>query len=93
MTSLIQAKCFQCENFETALALGDWPDTRRSPRVEGTVAYFCAAFPEGDGIPGEVLLWDEPHTSPREDQEGEFIFSPTIALVEANPLPEDGVRS
>ena len=88
MTSPIQSKCLQCEHFRGFQALGSNPDENLTDKEGASFVYFCEAFPGGEGIPSEVVFWDEPHTSPRDDQEGDFVFSTTAALQRANPVPD-----
>lgn len=86
MTSPNPVKCNQCLHFFR-------PEIENDPKLpsrregETRLLYLCEAFPDGEGIPLEVLLWNEPHVSQRSDQEGDFVFETTPELIEANPVP------
>lgn len=56
----IQTKCFDCKHF------------KKYYYENGKFIYTCRAFPKG--IPGEIILWDQPHVDVRPDQRGNFIF-------------------
>lgn len=37
---------------------------------------FCEAFPDGDGIPDEILYGGNDHSKPIEGQKNEIVFKP-----------------
>ncbi len=60
MTAII-FKCGDCKHFR--------------PRKKGDEYIFCDAFPDGTGIPEEILFDDFDHTKPYKGDHG-IIFAP-----------------
>lgn len=46
----------------------------QSMEKDGHLIVFCQAYPDGDGIPQEILYGDDLHEAIREDQIGEFTY-------------------
>ena len=65
MPTPVNIKSFTCQHFIEVEKTG-----KQSPFFK----FICKAFPKG--IPEEIRSWNKPHTSIREDQEGEFVFTP-----------------